>query len=97
VTGCRSDRVALVHRAWFTALMVHRAPVRRHDRLRIAVATIGYRGRALPGLPFDLQRADQQCRRPVMDAPYADRCVCDGWIRRGPAGDWLDNSARLKR
>ncbi|MDB5971882.1 MAG: oxidoreductase [Hydrocarboniphaga sp.] len=54
----------------------------------MVLAAVGYRGRSLPGLPFDEARGvvPSQCGR-VMDGPNpVSGAYVTGWIRRGPQG-----------
>jgi ferredoxin--NADP+ reductase len=48
----------------------------------LVLRSVGYRGVALPGLPFDERRGVI----PNEGGRAADRVYCAGWIKRGPSG-----------
>src|SRR5205085_6773877 len=50
----------------------------------LVLRSVGYRGVALPGLPFDERRGTipNDCGR----VGEAERTYCAGWIKRGPSG-----------
>ncbi|MER5671897.1 FAD-dependent oxidoreductase [Pseudonocardia alni] len=54
----------------------------REVAVQAVVRAIGYRGRALPGLPFDDERGVVPHDRGLVD----DGLYVTGWIKRGPSG-----------
>lgn len=54
----------------------------------LALEAIGYRGAAVPGLPFDARRGviPNERGRVVSDGRALRGCYVSGWIKRGPQG-----------
>lgn len=63
------------------------------------VRSIGYRGVALPGLPFNLRNAtiDNVDGRVVDDGQRIEGCYVTGWARRGPEGVIGTNKADARQ
>lgn len=54
----------------------------------LVLAAVGYRGRPIPGLPFDQARGivPNDAARVLADGTVVPRTYVTGWIRRGPQG-----------